>query len=162
MNEIDPGADTVRGERDEGLVNRIRSIQSRISSVLAIGLMSVLGFGMLAWYYANALTRQSRARQSAQMSSTSRAQGEMPLPSLGRIDPPTPRSVLPPTDLLPSDVPASSTPMSPTNLREIPLAVSPATPNYAAPQPKSAEQLTLERQLSGVVYSAQSVLPSAA
>lgn len=166
----DPGSrgTSVPGERDTTPVNRAPSVQSRISSVLALGLMSVLGLGMLTWYYANVMTRQSRARQSAQTLSTNRAQGEMPLPSLGRIDPPpqaapterglgeVPREPGPPPDL------PSSTPLGPTTLREIPLQVSPAPGTYDAPQPKTAEQLTLERQLSGVVYSAQSALPTAA
>ena len=69
---------------------------------------------MLTWYYANALTRQSRARQRAQTQSTNRAQGEMPLPSLGRIDPPPP------------DLPSSPAPITPTALPEIPLEVSTA------------------------------------
>ncbi|HME41219.1 MAG TPA: type IV secretion system protein VirB10 [Steroidobacteraceae bacterium] len=84
----------------------------------------------------------------------------MPLPSLGRIDPPPPPAVafdaasLPPPDM------QSVGPLSPTTLREIPLQASPAINTYGAPPPKTAEQLTLERQLSGVVYSAQSVTPS--
>jgi type IV secretion system protein VirB10 len=153
---------SVRGERDATAVDRAPSVQSRISSVLAIGLMSALGLGMLTWYYANAITRQSRARQSAQSSSTNRAQGEMPLPSLGRIDPPAPPSAFDTPPLQNPDSMASSTPPSPTTLHEIPLAVSPAGGAYGPPQPKTAEQLTLERQLSGVVYSAQSALPAAA
>lgn len=153
---------SVRGERDATAVDRAPSVQSRISSVLAIGLMSALGLGMLTWYYANAITRQSRARQSAQTSSTSRAQGETPLPSLGRIDPPAPPSAFDTSPVQNPDSMASSTPPSPTALREIPLAVSPAGGAYGPPQPKTAEQLTLERQLSGVVYSAQSALPAAA
>ena len=60
------------------------------SSILAVALMSVLGLGSLTWYYANTMTRQSRARQSAQSASANRAQGETALPSLGRIDPPPP------------------------------------------------------------------------
>jgi type IV secretion system protein VirB10 len=135
-------------------------MQSRISSVLAIGLMSVLGLGMLTWYYAHAITRQSRARQSAQTLSANRAQGEMPLPSLGRIDPPTPPSAFD-TAPLPPEPASSPTPLGPTTLREIPLEVSPATGGYGPPQPKTAEQLMLERQLSGVVYSAQSMVPAA-
>ncbi len=62
MSEQDPESMTVRGERDATAVHRAASVQSRISNVLAIGLMSVLGLGMLTWYYANAMTRQSRAR----------------------------------------------------------------------------------------------------
>jgi type IV secretion system protein VirB10 len=150
MNELDPTETSVEGERGATAVSRASSIQSRISSLLAIGLMSVLGLGMLTWYYANAMTRQGRARQSARTLSTSRAQGEMPLPSLGRIDPPPPD--------LPSATPP---PLSPATLREIPLEVSPAAIPYGAPQPKTAEQLAFERQLSGVVYSAQNVSPSA-
>jgi type IV secretion system protein VirB10 len=169
MSDQDPGQNSVRGERDATPVNRATSVQSRISSLLAIGLMSVLGLGMLTWYYANAITRQSRAKQSAQSMSANRAQGEMPLPSLGRIDPPPP---LPPSTssppaalnippLPPPDLPSSTAGLSPLTLREIPLQTSPATGAYGAPQPKSTEQLTLERQLSGAVYSAQSLIPSA-
>jgi type IV secretion system protein VirB10 len=160
----DPGSTEtgVRGERDATAVDRAPSVQSRISSVLAIGLMSVVGLGMLTWYYASAITRQSRARQSAQTASTNRAQGEMPLPSLGRIDPPAPPSALDTPPLQnPDSMPLSATPAS-TTLREIPLGVSPAAGAYGTPPPKTAEQLTRERQLSGVVYSAQSTLPAAA
>ena len=90
MSESSSTENAVRGERNATAVHRAPSVQSRISSVLAIGLMSVLGLGMLTWYYASAITRQSRARQSAQALSTNRAQGDAPLPSLGRIDPPPP------------------------------------------------------------------------
>ena len=153
MSERDSEQDTVRGERDTTSVNRAPSLQSRISSVLAIGLMSVLGLGLLAWYYANAMSRPSRMRQGAQALSTSRAQGEMPLPSLGRIDPPMP---LPALEAVPSaarDLPAVS---------EIPLEAGPPASVYGAPRPKTPEELALERQLSGVVFSAQSVAPNPA
>ncbi len=162
MSETDSSADTVRGERNTAGVNAAPSIQSRVSSVLAIGVMSLLGLGLLTWYYANAITRQSRARQSAQALSTHRAQGEMPLPSLGRIDPPPPppapafdSAPLPPPDLPSSQV------LGPTTLREIPLQPAQTAGSDATPQPKTAEQLALERQLSGVVYSPQSAQPAA-
>ena len=152
MSEPEVRDNTVLGERDGIAVNRAPSVQSRISNILAIGLMSVIGIGMLTWYYSNALSRQSRARQSAQASSANRAQGEMPLPSLGRIDPPVPTA-----DPVPSPPMAGA-----TVLREIPLEVSPAPSANSAPRGKTVEQLTLERQLSGIVYSAQSVLPGVA
>jgi type IV secretion system protein VirB10 len=151
MSDADPEQNEVRGERDETSVNRRSSMQSRVSNLLAIGLMSILGLGMLTWYYAHAMTRQSRARQSAQALSTNRAQGEMSLPSLGRIDPPPP------------DLPASPVLPSPTTLPEIPLDLSPANSAAGvpgAPQPKTAEQLALERQLSGAVYSTQGLIAS--
>jgi len=163
MSEPSATETTVRGERSATPVNRASSMQSRISSVLAIGLMSVLGLGMLTWYYAHAITRQSRARQSAQTSSTNRAQGDAPLPSLGRIDPPPPPpSAFDTAPLPPPDPLSSSVPLNPVPLREIPLDASPPSGAYGPPQPKTAEQLALERQLSGVVYSAHSGLPSAA
>jgi type IV secretion system protein VirB10 len=161
MSEQTSGQDTVRGERNTAAVSRASSMQSRISSVLAIGLMSVLGLGLLAWYYANALTRQSRVRESAEASSASRAQAEMPLPSLGRIDPPMPSRALDASPLPPVDQ-SSSIPMGAAALREIPLEASPPPGSNGAPPPKTAAQLALERQLSGTVYSAQSAIPSAA
>jgi len=150
VTEPETGQSAVRGERETTAVSRASSVQSRVSSILALGLMSALGLGMLAWYYANAVTRQSRARQGAQALATSRAQGEIPLPSLGRIDPPPP-------DLL-----SSPTAPTPTILPEIPLDVSPANGAASvpgAPLPKTAQELTMERQLSGAVYSTPSAVP---
>ena len=161
----DAGSDesSVRGERDVTAVNRAPSLQSRISSLLAIGLMSILGLGMLTWYYANAMTRQSRARHDARTLSTSRAQGDMPLPSLGRIDPPSPPpgAAFDAGRFSPLD-PPPATPLNPTTLREIPLEASPPPVAYGGTAPKTGEELALERRLSGVVYSAQNVMPAPA
>ncbi len=82
------GDATVRGERTTAVVHAVRSAHSRVSSVLAAGLMITLGLSALGWYYAHALTRTTQARRAAQSAVTSRAQGEMALPSLGRIDAP--------------------------------------------------------------------------
>jgi type IV secretion system protein VirB10 len=149
MNEQEAGS-TVRGERDGTTLRQPPSVQSRVSNVLAISLMSVLGLGMLTWYYANTMTRQSRARQSVQAASARRAQGDMPLPSLGRIDPP-PAAAERPLQLQDQPAPALST----TTLREIPLAPAPGNVAYGAPPVKTAAQLELERQLSGAVFSPQ-------
>ena len=59
-----------------------------MSSLLAIGLMSTLGLGLLTWYYAQTLTRPSQVQHAAQAAAKNRAQGEMPLPPLGRIESP--------------------------------------------------------------------------
>ena len=155
MNEQEADS-TVRGERDGTTLRQPPSVQSRVSNLLAISLMSVLGLGMLTWYYANAMTRQSRTRQSVQAASARRAQGDMPLPSLGRIDPPAaaPGRPQPPQDQPPQDQPAFAP--SATTLREIPLAPAPTNVAYGAPPVKTAAQLELERQLSGTVFSPQS------
>jgi len=141
----------VHGERSE-TVSQATSLQSRASNVLAIGLMCALGLGMLAWYYANAVTRQDRARQSAQSLSRKQVQGDMTLPSIGRIDPPPPAATPTPSP----DLPAQSAPLMATPLREIPLQVSQAGGAYGSAPEKTPAQLILERQLSGAAFSAQS------
>lgn len=152
MKEREAEAESVRGERGAATLAHAPSVQSRVSNFLAIGLMSVLGLGMLFWYYANAVSRQSHARQDAKASSAKRAQGaEVPLPSLGRIDAPAVSSAAP-TDPAPQPPP-----LSPAPLHEIPLEAT-LTPAYGAPPQKTPEQLALERQLSGTVFSSQSSL----
>jgi type IV secretion system protein VirB10 len=74
---------TVRGERSTALVHRARSLQSRITDGLAIGLVSLLGLGALALYYVHTAKRGSHALVSAQRAA--RAQANAPLPPLGRI-----------------------------------------------------------------------------
>jgi len=158
VNPVDSGPDHVLGERGTTAVNRSLSVQSRLSSILAITLMSVLGLGSLTWYYANMLTRQSRARQSAQSASANRAQGETALPSLGRIDPPL---LLAPPPIVenampPADLPPDPIPLTASTLPEIPLSSTSSSNPYAASPPKTQAQLAQERQMSGSVYSAQS------
>jgi type IV secretion system protein VirB10 len=143
---IEPAPEeAVSGERANAALKQPVSVQSRVSNFLALGLMSVLGLGMLSWYYAHALTRQSRALENAQSVSTKRASGDAPLPSLGKIEPP-PQAIAPPT----------AAPIAAVQLPEIPLqenTVSAAT--YAPPPPKSAAEVALERQLSGAVFAPQ-------
>ena len=155
MKDQESGDTSVRGERGSATLAHAPSVQSRISNLLAIGLMSILGLGMLTWYYANTLTRQSHARESAKASATKRAQsGDMSLPSLGRIDPPVADKPPPPDP----DPPVSA--LMATPLREIPLQAAPAITPYGAAPAKTPAELTLERQLSGVVF--QSSAPMAA
>ncbi|MDB6085394.1 MAG: hypothetical protein JWN43_3275 [Gammaproteobacteria bacterium] len=148
----------VQGERVSS-VTGVLSAQSRVSNVLAIGLMSILGLGSLAWYYANTMMRQGRAKESAQAASAQRAQSDAPLPHLGRIDPPTPLGVFEPT------APPPAPPLSEILVEQSPTGtvnVSPSgppsgSPNGAqpngAPPPKTPAQLALERAMSGAVFS---------
>jgi type IV secretion system protein VirB10 len=149
MKEQESEDTSVRGERGSATLTGAPSTQSRISNLLAIGLMSVLGLGMLTWYYANAITRQDHAQENARASTTKRAQsGEVPLPSLGRIDPPM-------ADKPPDHGPQAA--MPPTPLREIPLQPTPLAAPYGAAPPKTPAELILERQLSGAVFSQNSL-----
>jgi type IV secretion system protein VirB10 len=154
MKDQESDDTSVRGERGSATLAHAPSVQSRISNLLAIGLMSILGLGMLTWYYANTLTRQSHARESAKVSSTKRAQsGDVPLPSLGRIDPPAAEKPSP------QDPAPQASALMATPLREIPLEAAPAVTAYGAAPAKTPAQLALERQLSGVVF--QSSVPMA-
>jgi type IV secretion system protein VirB10 len=148
--------ETVDGERGIGSINRVRSLQSRVSNLLAIGLMSTLGIGLLGWYYVRTYANQAHARESAQSASQGKARGEMPLPPLGRIEPPTVVSagdrelaaaVLGPE---PEEPPPEDIPEAWLRPAEGPLV------GYAAQSTtKSPEQIELERKLAGPAYSQQ-------
>jgi type IV secretion system protein VirB10 len=146
----------VLGERTTTAVSRAVSVQSRLSNFLAVGLMSLLGLGTLTWYYANTMTRQSRARSGAQSAMANRAQGDAALPSLGRIDPP-PQPITGNT-LPPPDLPVDRAALVAAPPPEIPLAGASVNNAYAAPPPKTPAQLAQERQLSGSVFSSASAL----
>jgi type IV secretion system protein VirB10 len=136
----------VKGERDSAALSRSVSVQSRISNLLAIGLMSVLGLGMLTWYYARALGRPGRAQQEAQSQSAKRAQGDVPLPSIGRISPPTPLPVV-----LAEEPVVQAMPLA--HIEALPLAPAQPTVSSGAPPPKTLAEITRDRQLSGAVFS---------
>jgi type IV secretion system protein VirB10 len=159
----------VAGERGLPTVSGAGSVQARVSSIMAIGLMSVLGLGMLGWYYSHAIGRQSYARQSALAASKSRAQGDAPLPSLGRIYPPRMAPPMPygSATQLAADAPA----VEPS--REVPMekesSVPPMSANAstygasaaAAAPTKTSAQVAFERRLSGPAFAKQSELTSA-
>jgi type IV secretion system protein VirB10 len=159
MSDTTPDAERVLGERDSSSISRMLSNQSRVSNILAIGLMSVLGLGALTWYYANALMRQGRTKEMAQAASVKRAQGDMPLPSLGRIDPPVNPSLMPPAAAS-LDSPATTPPLAPQTLLELPMAQNTSVPS--PPPPKTPEQLAVERQLSGAVFAPHGSMPGQA
>lgn len=72
-------------ERTIAAAHRARSLESRAGSLLALGVVCVLGFGLLAWYYSAALQRPARAAQAARSATASRTQSEMILPPLASI-----------------------------------------------------------------------------
>jgi type IV secretion system protein VirB10 len=156
---------TVRGERGTPSVSTIRSLQSRVSSILACGLMMILGAGMLTWYYTSAISSQSRAKRNAQSAASRRAQGEMPLPALDGFD--SFKTSTADVRHPPSDVPAAAPPApdltaSLNQPTELPLiqsnwrgaGVPPAS--YGRPNRKSAEQLAQERLLAGAAFARES------
>ena len=154
-------AQSVRGERSVALVNIARSVQSRVSSALAAALMGALGIAALTWYYAHALTRPAHARALAQVATTTRAQGEMTLPSLGRIIPPAAASDLrhAAPGLAAQAVPNADVPLPETRPLVSPWSAPGAATTAVAVQPsavaavKSPAELARDRRLSGGVFA---------
>jgi type IV secretion system protein VirB10 len=151
----------VRGERGSPSIDRARSLQARVSSVMACGLMIILGAGLLTWYYSSAFSRQERARQAAKAAASSRAQGEMSLPALGRIESAqTSSATVERSQFDPTMTASNAAP--PSQPAQLPLAQSPLSYPYpgmptaygpaGVPQ-KSASQLAKERLLSGAAFS---------
>ena len=144
--------DTVVGERSIASVNAPSSLQTRISHLLAMGLMSTLGLALLGWYYAHTWTHQAQARKVAENTSRNQAAGEMALPSL-KIDPPSPvaAQILGPPPALPAtSAEASATPGQTATL-------GPAAGNPQGFPTKSPWQLALERRLAGPVSTGPAV-----
>jgi type IV secretion system protein VirB10 len=160
----------VEGERALPSVSGASSLQSRISSVMAIGLMSVLGLGMLAWYYSRAVTRHTHAHDSAQAAAKNRVQGDLPLPSLGRIDGPR---LSAPHGGLAEDSQSRPPPLAVEALPESPSEKALANFNLTAGHPapyaavpagsaaKTPEQLAFERRLAGPPFVTQTQLATA-
>jgi len=143
--ESTSGPDKVVGERGIASVNQARSLQSRVSNLLAMGLMSTLGLGLLGWYYMHTFSHQTEVKRQAQAASRNQAAGEMALPSLGHIDPPAPAvaQVLGPPPALPAGLPGQTDPAS--------SAAMPPPGTPAQPAVKPAWMLVMERRLGGPV-----------
>lgn len=159
----EPAAQPIAGDRGIPSINRARSLQSRLSSMLAVGLMGALSLGLLTWYYAKALNRPARAQHEALAASQTRARGEMPLPSLGPIGSPFARKD--PTPPAPPTTPA----LDPTTMEQL-LGSTPASPVTgmavlgtpanigqqgmpAGAQAKSPGELAFERRLAGPSFA---------
>ena len=133
----------VAGERGAASVQGGRTLQSRVSNVLAMGLMGTLGLGFLGWYYAHTFSHQGEVKKAAQSASRNQAAGEMALPSLGKIEPP------------PAPMAAKilgPAPEAPPLPEPAPSATAPGTPPPSGqPAPKPAWMLAMERRLGGAV-----------
>jgi len=81
------------GERTIPSINRERSVQSRVSSALALLVVVLVGGGFLVWYYSTAFQKQREAQTESRRKIDARAAGEMKLPPLGAVAPPTEAAV---------------------------------------------------------------------
>ncbi|MGH2871546.1 MAG: type IV secretion system protein VirB10 [Solirubrobacteraceae bacterium] len=157
---------SVAGERGISSINRARPLQSRVTNLLAMGLMSSLGLGLLGWYYAHTFAMQSQARRSAQNAANQQAAGNMPLPSIGPITPPNARAPARPSVLASALGPPPAPP--PTAVTDgVAATASPlAASTYGVPvttglPAKSRWEIALERRLSGPAFDTNPSGPSA-
>jgi len=158
---------SVAGERGISSINRARPLQSRITNLLAMGLMSALGLGLLSWYYAHTFAMQSEARRSAQNAANQQAAGNMPLPPIGPITPPNPQAPARPSMIAtalgppPAPPPASMTDGMPAT-GSPPAASAYGPPAASGAPPKSPWEIALERRLSGPAFDTNPNGPSSA
>ena len=164
MASADP-KEAIAGDRGIPSINRVRSLQTRVSSALAITLMCGLGLGLLAWYYSRALRRPAEAQHAAQAAVRSRAQGEMALPSLGPI--PSLRVQAAPTPSAPGSDPSTlerllgpppALPPAGSEANGLSSPYGPSAASEAAPV-KTPGQLAFERRLNGPAFAQSSSEP---
>ena len=148
----------VRGERGAPSVSTVRSLQSRVSSIMACGLMLILGAGMLTWYYSGAISRQAREQKSARAAVSHRAQGEMPLPALDGFNSYRTSRAEAPRPPLTTPAAPPEPPEPPAQIADLPLMQANGPPSRLphTGTRKSPEQQALERLLSGAAYAHES------
>ena len=154
------GVNGVAGERGETLANAARSVQSKVTSAVATALAIALGVSALAFYYARTLTWRSHARQLAQSAASARAQGEMSLPPLGPITPPS-AGVATRIAEQAGGIAASRPPDLPLEQTRVPVALLGAlsavkqvdTPAGGSAPAKTSAQTNLDRRLAGRVLA---------
>lgn len=155
----------VRGERARSIATGARSLQSRMTSLLAAGLMISVGAGMLTWYYAEALSRPARA--PVHVSLPDAAGGGMTLPAFGTVALPrasgsfasVPSASSAPTGPVQQSARQSAriaTPL-PDPLLEPPLvqATGGLPRAYGALPAPSPRRRALDRRLSGEVFAGE-------
>ena len=160
----------VADERGIPSVNRIRSVQSRMTAMLGIGLTSLTALGLLTWYYHGALSHPAHLDSRLHQTVPARGETDAPLPPLGPIHPPrevlvTPAetSVTPPAGAVqsllgpPPPVPATTPGAPPTAATfpgaSVPMSGTAPPEGGASTHRKSRREMDLDRRLSGAVSS---------
>ena len=146
----------VLGERGISSINRARSLQSRVTNLLAFGLMSALGVGLLGWYYAHTFAAESAARGTREAAVRQQASGTVRLPPLGPIRPPVIASGARPS-LVASALGPPPPPPMPGSDPAMLAGYPPSVPAYGgAGTPvgggRSPRERALERELSGPAF----------
>lgn len=155
----DTDVESVEGERGVSAVQRPPSLQSRLSNLLALGLMGSLGVGLLGWYYVHSFATRANARVAAQSAAHDKAKGEVNVRPLGRVDPPVNGSAPSASAAQaflggPPEPPPNNPPRWPASAGTPPQAGATSPTGYAAKTPRD---LLLERQLAGPAFSTGNV-----
>jgi type IV secretion system protein VirB10 len=141
---------TVRGERGRTTVTRTRSLQSRLSNVLAAALVTTVGGALLTWYYARALAHPT-ARAPA-IAAADAVPSRMPLPPLGPVVAPRPPAPPAQRPRAVSAAPVATGLGLPMEPPAPPTPVSPAA-DGAASASTSPQARALARRLSSEVFA---------
>ncbi len=150
MMAHEPGAqEAVEGERGRSTLSLARSIRSRVSNLLALGLVLAVGASLLGWYYTQVLARQIHAPQRSPANSSVGASSDVPPPPLGRIN--SPETRLPAAPVSPPD--SAVVAARPQLVSALP--VPPAWLAGSAPEAPPPERHTADRRLGGEVFARQ-------
>lgn len=166
-NQKTDGAAVVQGERAQFIASRARSLQSRMTSLLAAGLMTSVGVGMLAWYYAEALSRPAGTRVPVPASLPAPAGEGMTLPTftaaasprlltLAAASPdsaPSPRTITAVSSNRWQASAATDLPLSPMVEPSLDRAPGRVAVGYDANSREAPRQKALDRRLAGEVFA---------
>ena len=157
----------VQGERNRFIAGGVRSLQSRMTTLLAAGLMIGVGAGMLAWYYTEALSRPVALRTATRVPPPEAAGGGMNLPAFAAVASPSavgsavPAQTVPPAPATPQTLAggieaSSAVPLSGGPVLEPPLdrASGAPTRDYEGYPQTGRHQQASDRRLSGEVFAA--------
>ncbi len=160
--EARDGRGWIRGERGAPVVAGARSLQSRMSSLLAAGLMACAGAAVLAWYYAEALSHPAAVHRRLQTAVPQSPGGGMMLPLFGPVIAPartrSAAAAFAAPAALPVSAPAAAQAMSALPAAALagpPLPRAPAElpPGYGMSSQPSPQQRALDRRLAGRVFA---------
>ena len=157
----------VHGERAGFIASGARSLQSRMTTLLAAVLMTSVGAGMLAWYYAEALSRPVAVDPSVRAPPPEAAGEGVTLPTFEAVAPPSASRPTSQVESMPlSQVitalpargggqasPAATLPLDP-RLESLDRVPGEPESAYGAQSP-GPRQRPLDRRLSGEVFTGE-------
>ena len=145
--DLSPGDELV-GERGVASMARARSLQSRLSSALAMLLCGGLGVGLLIWYYAGVLHHRSAA--AGRQSAAPVTMADASLPPLGMI-----RDPLAPATPAPAPLALASAPLQ-ADLMPDATPLRPATAAQELASGPASQSAVPDRRLAGPAFAGAS------